>query len=193
MYGDGGVELYCREQFTAADARARRLNEKRLTLEHAYPAIVAARFFGFADRDCEEPALDRSNADMCLAATSDLHNLWPAYGPLNSSHGDSAYGDLPGEQYRRFTEYCPDFERGTGDAPDLVDPTDAARGDLARAILYMHYVYGLPFDEVIDDPEHLLDWANSDPVDSTELRRENEIEQSQPGTRSPLIAGRGVS
>lgn len=193
VYGDGGVELYCRDQFTAANAQSRHLHDRRLTLEHAYPAIVAARYFGFADRDCEQRAVDLVDADMCLAATSDLHNLWPAYGPLNSSHGDSPYGELPGEEYRRFIEYCPDFERGTDDAPDLVDPTDAARGDLARAILYMHYVYKLPFDEVIDDPEHLLAWANADPVDAAEIRRENEIEESQPGSRSPLIANGGVS
>ncbi|MBL8542528.1 MAG: endonuclease [Hyphomonadaceae bacterium] len=193
VYARGGVELYCRDRFTAADSQARRVNDIALTLEHAYPAIIAARFFGFADRDCEEQALARADADKCLAATSDLHNLWPAYGPLNSSHGDSPYGELPGEQYRRFTEYCPDFERGTGNAPDLVDPTDAARGDLARAILYMHYVYGLPFDEAVDDPEHLLSWANDDPVDAAETRRENEIERLQPGTRNPLIGESGVS
>jgi hypothetical protein len=142
VYARGGLELYCRDRFTAADAQARRVND---------------------------------------------------YGPLNSSHGDSPYGELPGEQYRRFTEYCSDFERGTGSAPDLVDPTDAARGDLARAILYMHYVYGLPFDDAVDDPEHHLAWANADPVNAAEIRREDEIERLQPGTRSPLIGEGGVS
>lgn len=193
VYARGGVELYCRDRFTGADAQARRTHDIALTLEHAYPAIIAARFFGFADRDCEEQALARVEEALCLAATSDLHNLWPAYGPLNSSHGDSPYGELPGEQNRRFTEYCPDFERGIGNAPDLVDPADAARGDLARSILYMHYVYGLPFDDAVDDPEHLLSWANDDPVDAAESHREDEIQRLQPGSRNPLIGAGSVS
>ena len=67
-----------------------------------------------------------------------------------------------------------------------------ARGDIARAILYMHYVYGLPFDRVIDDRNRLLDWANSDPVDEEELRLEENIRALQPGSHNPLVAPAGA-
>lgn len=193
VYRAGGVELYCRIAFGRSEATDKRLNGVQLQLEHAYPAEAAARYFGYTSRRCNTPLPDHPRPDRasCLAATGDMQNLFPAYSSLNQSHGDSPYGELTGEgPHRRFTDLCADFERGVGAAPDLVEPTETARGDLARSLVYMHFVYGLPLERAVDDPNRLLSWMAADPVDEGELARERAIRNVQRDSGNPLVLSR---
>ncbi|MEX2629501.1 MAG: endonuclease [Tistlia sp.] len=189
LYVDGGVELYCRIEFTADEAAARRIDSGILTWEHVYPADRIAEALGFEDRGCKTPEADAvAREDTCLAAISDMHNLWPASGRINSSRSNHPYGLLEGEGTNNptFAEFCPDFERTYGTRQAFIEPTDTARGDIARSLIYMHFVYDLPLEPVIDEPDRLLEWAESDPVDRDELDREVLIRERQ-GTGSPLI------
>lgn len=197
LYSSGGTELYCRYEFfeEEADARAIAYESRRIliTWEHVYPADSIADGLGFEDRDCQEPRNEEAEAEVCRGAIADLYNLFPAFGPINSSRSNHAFSELPGEGTNSDNfPYCADFERTYGASPTYVEPTELARGDIARAILYMHYVYGLPFDRVIDDRNRLLDWANSDPVDEEELWREENIRALQPGSYNPLVASAGA-
>ena len=57
---------------------------------------------------------------------------------------------IPGEDARRFTEFCPDFERTSG-SKAIVEPRDGVKGDVARSLVYMHFVYGLPLENAVAD------------------------------------------
>lgn len=175
MYPSGGTELYCGVAFDAT-----RQNEvaQALSVEHTFPAdAIAESEPGCTDRTCSVTRVQRAMAD--------LQNLWPALQRVNSSRSRLRYGVIEGENARRFTEFCPDFERGSG-ARAVVEPRDDVKGDIARSLVYMHFVYGLPLEDAIADKGLLLSWMQADPPDAEELRR-NAIIGSLQGTPNPLL------
>jgi len=89
---------------------------------------------------------------------------------------------LPGEDARRFTDICDDFERSSG-AGAIVEPQDSVKGDLARSQLYMMVFYDLPLHGSLDA---LAAWHVADPPDDVERWRNNLIDQLQ-GSRNPFI------
>ena len=170
LYDEGGETLYCGIGF---------VNRTGLTLEHVYPASWMAAARGCRNRDsCPDPFFHHAEAD--------LHNLWPAHASINSSRSNVVYGKIPGETARRFTGFCPDFERTA--APDaLVEPQDSVKGEIARSIFYMVFSYGFPMQGM---ESMLFDWHTADPVDAEECRRNEEIFLLQ-GTRNPFIGDCG--
>jgi deoxyribonuclease-1 len=167
LYAAGGESIYCEISFPKDE-------HLDLTVEHAYPAHWIAEGFG-----CE----DRNNCDHPLYgfAEADLHNLWPAHGSINSSRSDLPFGTIPGENERRFESFCEDYERSSD--PPLVEPRDGAKGDLARSILYMAIMYGLPLQGL---GPVLMKWHLADPPDEHERARNHLIERLQ-GTRNWFI------
>lgn len=155
LYTGGGSTLYCDTPFTAGE---------RQTIEHVYPADWIAEHFGCANRrECDNPHYRHAEAD--------LHNLWPALGRINSSRGKLWFDELPGEQARRFTDICADFEREKGRGAK-VEPRDSVKGDIARSLLYMSEAYGLPLYGM--EPM-LLRWHHADPIDEIERWRNDVI------------------
>jgi deoxyribonuclease I len=175
LYPKGGTELYCGVAFDGARKDA--VNQP-LSVEHAYPAdAIAETEPGCTNRTCQAARVQRAMAD--------LQNLWPALQTVNSSRSNLRYGEIAGENARRFTDFCPDFERQAG-AKAVAEPRDDVKGDLARSLVYMHFVYGLPLDKAVSDKNLLLTWMHSDPPDAEEMRRNALIDQLQ-GTPNPLL------
>ena len=172
LYTDGGEELYCAPTFGPGD---RTVVGKALSIEHAYPADWIADAHGCLNRNaCPAPEYGFAEAD--------LHNLWPAIQNINSSRGKQRFGEIPGEGARRFTEYCPDFERTQG-AAAVVEPRDDVKGELARSIFYMSITYDLPLRGM---GAMLVRWHQDDPPDDVERWRNDRIDEIQ-GTRNPFI------
>jgi deoxyribonuclease-1 len=175
LYPQGGVELYCGVPF---DAARKNDFEQALSIEHAFPAdAIAETEPGCTDRTCSATRVQRAMAD--------LQNLWPAFARVNSSRSRLRYGEIKGEAARRFTEFFPDYERASG-AKAVVEPNDEAKGDVARSLVYMHFVYGLPLENAVADKSLLLSWMELDPPDPEELRR-NAIIDGLQGTPNPLL------
>ena len=175
LYPSGGTELYCGVTFDGA-----RRNEvaQALSVEHTFPAdAIAESEPGCTNRTCSATRVQRAMAD--------LQNLWPALQRVNSSRSRLRYGIIDGENTRRFTEFCPDFERGTG-AKAVVEPRDDVKGDIARSLVYMHFVYGLPLEDAVTDRGLLLGWMQADPPYAEEMRRNALIDRLQ-GTPNPLL------
>ena len=89
--------------------------------------------FGCQNRDCAHPDYKRAE------------DLWPALGAINSSRGDKVFGEIRGERQTLppslGNQRC-DYERTSGrDA--IVEPRRAVRGEIARALFYMHIEYEL--------------------------------------------------
>ena len=168
LYDDTGETLYCGIAFNSRQG---------LTVEHVYPASWMAAARGCPNRNqCPDPFFHHAEAD--------LHNLWPAHPSINFSRGNQLYGELPGESERRFTAFCPDFERNSG-ASAVVEPRDSVKGEIARSIFYMVFNYGFPMQGM---GPMLFEWHESDPVNAEECRRNAEILALQ-GTSNPFIGG----
>ena len=174
LYACGGTTLYCGLPFAAGE---KSVDGRDLTIEHAYPADWIATHLGCENRkSCKVEAYGR--------AAADLHNLWPAITNINSSRQDQSLGEIPGEQQRRFQDYCPDYERTKGPEA-IIEPRDAVKGDMARSILYM--LEQLPVAGPANlQRDMLLRWHEQDPPDDTERWRNFVIEGLQ-GTANPYI------
>lgn len=167
LYRNGGQTLYCRQPF---DVRL------GLSVEHIY----ALRWI--------ERALDCDSTDQCRAQElsfgyleSDLHNMFPTRMGTDHARGDFPFGFIPGDR-RDFGQDC-NFK--VGPAWAYAQPQPEARGEIARAVLYMMREYGLPLPERTS-LELLRDWHHGDPPDEQDLRRNDEIERLQ-GNRNPFV------
>lgn len=175
LYPEGGTELYCGITF---DGQKRDAANEALSVEHAYPAdSIAETEPGCTNRTCSATRVQRAMADM--------QNLWPAFQRVNSSRSKLRYGPVDDATPRRFASFCPSFERSSGRTA-VVEPRDDVKGDLARSLIYMHFTYGLPLENAVNDKHLLLSWLRSDPPDQEELRRNAVIDGLQ-GTPNPLL------
>lgn len=167
LYRNGGVTLYCRQPFR---------HKLGLTAEHVYSLRWMAK------------ALDCADAESCRASEpafgymeSDLHNLFPARLGTAAARDGMPFGFVPGDQ-RDFGADCL-FK--VSPAWALAQPPPEARGEIARAILYMMYEYGLPLPHLM--ARHMiLSWHEQDPPDDEERRRNDTIGGLQ-GTRNPFV------
>jgi len=169
LYRGGGWTLYCGYRFTherKTDAG------KAVDIGHIYPTTAMFRHSGCGNRiQC------RADHALFTKMEADLHNLYPLWQDMITHRYDRHYGLLAGEDWR--FEDC-DFEWQA----KTTEPREKARGNIARAMLYMHTRYGLPLAR----KELLMfkQWNRDDPPSEGELSRNNRIEQIQ-GQRNPYI------
>lgn len=167
LYRNGGETLYCRQAFTV------RLG---LTMSHVYAPEWTAHQLG-----CDDVDQCRQSVPAFAFIESDLHNLYPARLGTDDARGALPFGFVPGDR-RDFGRDCifkVDPARG------LAQPPVPARGDIARAILYMMWEYGLAVPRTMTR-DLLRRWNRQDPVDAEERRRNDVIAAIQ-GNRNPFI------
>lgn len=114
---------------------------------------------------CLTPGVD----DAFVAAFSDPHNVFPASRRI---HGER--GDLPFEDVAAKPPPYTDCGIRTAGFPQTFQVPPSARGEVARAALYMMDRYGV---DVGLNRSRLLSWANEDPAERWELARAEEIER----------------
>lgn len=162
VYPDGGETLYCSQEFDDRDG---------LSIEHVFPAAWMREVFDCPSRDrcrATEPGFNRMEAD--------LHNLYPARRTINQARGSFPFGTVPGEEH--LEPGC-DFE-----VDRVAEPRPAARGEIARAVLYMADAYGA---ELPEGQRALMQaWDAADPPTAGEVARNERIFALQ-GTRNRFI------
>lgn len=152
---------------------------KRLEAEHVFPAAQFGNFrpcWRDPEKVCGQAMSGRKcceQADLTfIAAHNDLFNLFPAEGELNGDRKDYRWGMIPGEQSLYGT--C----RFQIDASlRRVEPPDAVKGDIARAMLYMSDTYG--FNVSRQDQQLFTAWSRQDPPDAWEVERNRRIKTLQ--------------
>ncbi len=170
LYANGGWSLYCGFRF---NQNGETEDKGRIQIERVYPLQWIIETLTCKNRlDCHQ-----SESKKFKAIESDLHNIYPVWWEIQSTKFDSSYGELPGEE-KRF-EDC-DFER----SKNITEPREIARGNIARAIFYMHNHYGLPIKPEL--LKTLLKWNKEDLPSEQEIYRNNIIEKIQ-GNRNPFI------
>ena len=101
-----------------------------------------------------------------------MHNLYPAQAQINQARGSQAFGMVPGEQ--RIFGSC-DFE--IDQQKRQIEPRPQVRGNIARAMFYMHDTYNLKLYS--KQAKLLKQWNRQDPPDKEEQRRNQLIKQIQ--------------
>lgn len=167
LYAHGGASLYCGHPF--GPGRHRWLN-----IEHVLPMSWVARHLG-----CGSRARCRQSSTAFNQIEADLHNLYPARSLINAARENMRYGIVAGES-RRFGA-C-DFEIDGNRR--LAEPRPAVRGEIARAMLYMHERYGVHLRPPLY--AMLIEWNALDPPDDAERARNRRIEALQ-GNRNVYI------
>jgi len=165
LYTDAGFTFYCGEPFE---------DKTGLNVEHVYPASWMVVFLGCGSRkEC------RKTSERFNRMEADLHNLFPVRADIKQARFNFRFAMIK-DELREFGE-C-NFERDMDS--HVVEPRPVTRGNIARAIFYMHKEYGLPIDS--RDVDLLKQWNRDDPPNYNEMRRNNVIEELQ-GTRNRFI------
>ncbi len=165
--------------------RAHRLEWEHVVPAHAFgqsfiewregdPECVDSKGKSFKGRNCA-----RKVAIKFRYMESDMYNLVPAVGEINSLRSNYSFGIIPGEK-REFGECDMEIENRKAEPPPHV------RGDIARIYFYMDWAY--PGHGIISKKNQRLfkAWDKEDPVDAWECERCKRIEQIQ-GNENPFV------
>jgi len=163
---------------------------RRLEWEHVVPAAAFGRQFdAWTDGHarCVDRRGKRFRGRKCARRVSasfrkmeaDMHNLYPSVGLLNEARSHFPMALLAGEP-RRFGR-C-DFEVSN----KKVEPRPQARGEIARAYLYMAAAY--PRFALLSDAQRaeLHRWNRQDPPTHWERERNRAVRAVQ-GNENPFI------
>ena len=113
---------------------------------------------------------------------SDLHALYPVFSRVNSSRGNSPFGEVSEVD----TQICPASAKGpsTESGRSVFEPPNNHKGNVARALFYFSIRYQMPID---DEQEAFLRlWHALDPVDAEEQERNDIVFESQ-FNRNPFV------
>ena len=125
-------------------------------------------------RQCTPWQCRENNRDYQRMA-SDLHNIVPENARFDYERRAAKFEDLPAGT---AVEGC-GYKRSFG----IIEPPASIKGDIARALLYMHTTYGLP---LYGDLNQLKTWTRIDPPSDTEMARNLRIAELQ-GNENPFI------
>lgn len=165
VYSNGGSDLLCQKPFSANDAG--------LEAAHIYSIKqIKSALRCLTDTQCAV----KTPKYVFMAA--DLHNLYPITKEMETGRRNAAFAPIP-EQGRKPNDLGCDA-RATY---HVIEPAAHAKGNVARAILYMHVEYKLPLGM---DLATLKQWNALDPVDDDEKLRNAKIAVLQ-GTRNRFI------
>lgn len=170
LYSQGGWSLYCGFRF---DGSGKTETGGHVQIQHIVPVNTLIQSAGCKSRQqCRE-----SNNQKFIKMEADLHNLYPVWWEIASTNHETRFGELEGENWR-FNQ-C-DYERRFG----VIEPRSIAKGNIARAVLYMHSRYNIDVNR--DSLILLKKWNLEDPPSKQEKNRNNIIEAIQ-GNRNPYV------
>lgn len=166
LYGNGGTSLYCGQRFeTAGGTFTASPIYSNKQLKSALRCVT--------DRQC---AIMNPRYPYIAA---DLHNYYPALTRVELTRRNAQFANLADDIPSKFTDIGCDMKTSF----QLVEPRDEAKGNIARAIFYMHIEYDLPIFGLL--PIYKA-WHELDPPDAEERARNDRIDALQ-GTRNRFI------
>jgi len=166
LYTSGGDTLYCAASFNGMDTNL------------VASAVYSVRQIRRSLR-CATTNQCAIKTPKYLYMVGDLHNLYPSQKEIEEELQNAQFTEIDEAQAKRI---------GVGDCELKTDfkafePADHAKGNAARAILYMHHEYKLPLPGPL---EMFQRWHRLDPVDAKERIRNDRIASLQ-GTRNLFI------
>lgn len=166
LYDQGGTSLYCGKAFSGESSQ--------FSISPVYSSKqLKSALRCVTDRQC---SIMTPNFHQMA---SDLHNLYPALSRVELARRNAQFGELDDSVASKFADIGCDMKTSF----QLVEPRDEAKGNIARAIFYMHSEYDLP---IVGQVQMYKKWHQMDPADAEEKARNAKIEQLQ-GTRNRFI------
>jgi endonuclease I len=128
---------------------------------------------------------------ISTTAKSDTHHIFADDHFTNTQRGSRRFGDVENTEANRVKD---SLNRPTNnyqtipyqDSSGYFEPNDQAKGEVARATLYLNTLYGLSLDGNFETAELAVLWALNHPVDDWSQRRNNRVYDVQ-GNRNPYI------
>lgn len=163
LYKEGGTTFYCKKEF----------KKKSVLVTDSY--IYSTGWV----RDhllCGTPRQCRNESEEYRRIASDLHNIVPADARFELKRKNARFGELGSEVEKEDCDFRRTFQ--------ILEPPKEIRGDIARAIFYMHSTYKLPILGRIDD---LKRWNKSDPPSEEEIQLNKRVGEIQ-GNENPYIS-----
>jgi deoxyribonuclease-1 len=201
LYADHRESLYCPCAFDARHRvqgaacgyapRHRGRRARRIEWEHLVSAYeLGAHRACWRGKTCSDSHGRRFGGRRCCRERdpefrrmeADLQNLSPEIGELNAERSNFRFGEVAGEP--RAYGAC-DFEIDR--ASHTAEPPPGARGEIARAYLYMHEIYGpaaLPLSRA--ELARYDAWHRADPPTPWERVKNARIAAIQ-GTANPWL------
>lgn len=131
---------------------------------------------------------------------SDMHLLYPCKINVNSSRGNDPFGEIPDidtDRWYRFEEVLysipstniDEYSEKENDDPDLFEPRESKKGDIARSMFYFFCMYQEAADTTFWNiqKQTFLDWHYYDLPDSIELERTWKIAGYQDDCPNPFV------
>ena len=123
-------------------------------------------------------------------AGSDLHHIRPTDPSVNTSHNNNPYGIVSTNDYCKTSSTNGSVTIDAKCKNGVFEPGNDKKGDTARIIFYLLVRYSdsdsYPITNVAESMELLLEWNELDPVDESEIRRNDAVYDIQ-GNRNPFI------
>lgn len=166
LYSNGGTTLYCGQPFT------------RVSGNLAASPIYSSKQLKSALRCVTDRQCTIMNPRYPYIA-SDLHNHYPALARVELIRRNSQFSEQVEDGPSKFADIGCDLKASF----QLLNPRDEAKGNIARAIFYMHVEYDLPIVGLVPMYKN---WHRMDPPDAEEKARNDKIEALQ-GTRNRFI------
>ncbi len=166
VYRDGGTSLYCAKPFSEKGGS--------FSASPIYTGKQLKRSLRcVTDRQCSI-----MNPRYPYIA-ADLHNLYPALTRVEQARDNAQFKELGAGVPSAFDDIGCDLKT----AFKAIEPSDQAKGNIARAMFYMHIEYDLP---LVAPAAMYKKWHQLDPPDAEEQARNDKIEKLQ-GTRNRFI------
>ena len=120
------------------------------------------------------------------ASASDNHNIFACEGQINNYRGNKPYAEGGSQvvvMYSGSSEQHPTDCKQTG---STFEPCDAAKGEVARSVMYGTVMYSYTMTNEIESIELALKWHLEHPITSRDVKRNNVVYGNQ-GNRNPFV------
>lgn len=166
LYSQGGESLLCPQELSG--------QQRRFTASAIYTSKqIRSQLHCITDDQCV------TQDQRYSAMLSDLHNLYPELTQVELTRRNSKLDKLDSSITSKFADINCDLKSSF----QIVEPRDGAKGNVARALFYMHQQYGLAIPGSV---ELFKEWNRMDPPDEAEKARNEQIAAIQ-GLRNPFI------
>lgn len=159
-------DLYCEINYTKGVGPGNLPDQNQLNCEHTWPQSKFSTQF------------------PTELQKSDLHHLYPTDSKANSTRGNFEFADVVSNENLTNCKASRSGASVTSGGHTYFEPPASHKGNVARAIFYFSVRYKMPIGDAQE--EFLRRWNQLDPVDDSEMARNNAIEKLQ-GNRNPFI------
>lgn len=120
------------------------------------------------------------------AALDDNHHIFADDWKTNSTRGNYRFGMVTTKNSSTQVKDSSNLVTDNYVAGGFFEPNDAAKGEVARATLYLNTIYGFAIDGNFQTTELAILWALQYPPTNRDMQRNNRVYTNQ-GNRNPYI------